>query len=163
MLAEILVFSLLAGTAVLSHVYRVFVGSSSAPLAVREFKAKLVETVAFGTAPAIVGILLGIPVVERDPGLHAVYLTVSSLFVLSVILRYAFSDEYFPQHVQRGVDTAVEVGTPLLLTGVSAILASTSSPSDALGPFCFSYLALFYFWVNDADGDGGGGYIPLQG
>ena len=58
MLAEILVFSLLSGSATLFHAYRVFVD----PVSASELKLKLVETILFGTAPAIIGIVLGLPI-----------------------------------------------------------------------------------------------------
>ena len=158
MLAEILVFTLLAGSAVLAHVYRVF-GPGSRSSAVRDLRLKLVETVLFGTAPAVVGIVLGLPVVAKDPTLYTVYFIASLLFVLFVVLRYAFPDDYFLSAVRSGVDTAVEVGTPLLLVGMAVILAVTSHPAEAVAPFCLVYLSLFYFWVNDADGDTGESWL----
>ena len=167
MLAEILVFTLLAGSAVLAHVYRVFRPKRSSHSGVRNLRLKLVETVLFGTAPAVVGIVLGLPVVAADPSLYTVYFVASLLFVLFVVLRYAFPRDYFVPAVQTGVDTAVEVGTPLLLVALSVLLTVSSHPSDAVAPFCLVYLSLFHFWVNDADGDTGDSLfdfsaVPLQ-
>ena len=134
-------FSLLAGTAALAHVYRVFLDRD-------EFKLKLIETTMFGTVPGTVGIALGSAPASGNPSAHAVFLVFSSLFVLCLVLRYALSGRQLAR-----LGPHLDLGTTVSLVGVSASVA-VADGSGATASFCLTYLALFYFWVND-DGDDG--------
>ena len=144
MLAEVLVFSLLAGTAALAHVYRVFLDLNGSS----EFKLKLIETTMFGTVPGTVGIALGTTPASANPSARVVFLVFSSLFVLCLVLRYVLSGR---QLVRFGPH--LDLGTTASLVGVSVSVA-VADGSGATASFCLTYLALFYFWVND-DGDDG--------
>ena len=145
MLVEVLAFSLIAGTAVLAHVYRAFVRKTP-------FSLKLVETTVFGTAPAVVGIAIGVdPAGASGQGsaAHVGFTVFSWLFVACLLLRYAFPSAL------RGVrGFLLDFGTTLFLVGASVSL-SVASPSTALVPFSLIYIGIFYFWVNDGDDSGG--------
>jgi len=140
MLAEVLTFSLLGGVAVLGHVYRVFTKRTS-------FSEKLLETTVFGTAPAVVGIVLGAEPASASEAPYAAFLAFSSLFIVVLLVRYAF-----PGALVGTRHLLIDFGTTLFLVGVSVSVA-VSEPGNAMIPFCLVYVAVYYFWVNDADDD----------
>ena len=140
MLAEVLTFSLLGGVAVLGHVYRVFTNRTS-------FSKKLLETTVFGTAPAVVGIVLGAEPASASEAPHAAFLAFSSLFIVVLLVRYAL-----PSALVGTRHLLIDFGTTLFLVGVSVSVA-VSEPGDAIVPFCLVYVAVYYLWVNDADDD----------
>ena len=145
MLAEVLTFSLLAGVAVLSHVYGVLTHKT-------EYNKKLVETTVFGTAPATVGIAIGVYPSE-SPGVgsapNVAFTVFSCLFVACLLLRYAF-----PTALTGTRSFLIDFGTTAFLVGI-AVSVAVASPSDALVPFSLIYIGIFYFWVNDGGGNDG--------
>ena len=53
----------------------------------------------------------------------------------------------------------LEVGGGEANAAVTLDAKAFSHPAEAVAPFCLVYLSLFYFWVNDADGDTGESWL----
>jgi hypothetical protein len=156
MLAEILVFSLLAGAIVVFDTYQVF--SKSRDGDSDEFRTRVVETTLFGTVPGVVGACVATPTLTESEAAYVLFVVFTSLFLLSLFVRYADLGR------RSGVfwSGLTESTSVFLIGSISCVSIGTVPGTSSVGP-CLLYVSLYYFWAADLGDESGGGdpYKPL--
>ena len=142
MLAEILVFSLLAGAIVVFDTYQVFSRRDSA--FADSFRARVIETTFFGTVPGVVGAILSTSVITESETAYVLFIVFTSLFLLTLFLRYAPLGRK-----SRFLGLSGSESTSAFLVGMLVCVSAGSVPDTSPVSSCLLYISLYYFWAAD--------------